>query len=82
LAIVLIKLVWVLAQQPGLAVPAQKLAFPDGPSGGTLQYFSNGTATRLSHMGNGPDVANLPSAGSVENIRRINSGEADFGIAD
>lgn len=80
-SIVLIGLAWVLVPHSGLSAPAQKLAFSGGPSGGTFQYFSNGIATRLTHMEEGPEVVNLPSAGSVENIRRVNSGDADFGIA-
>ncbi|ORJ63035.1 TAXI family TRAP transporter solute-binding subunit [Geothermobacter hydrogeniphilus] len=57
------------------------LQFSGGPDGGTFQYFSNGIATRLSRLANNLEVNNLSSAGSVENIRRVNAGEADFGIA-
>ena len=38
-------------------------------------------ATRLSKTIPNVEVSNMASAGSVENIRRVNSGEADFGIA-
>jgi len=57
------------------------LKFAGGPSGGTFQYFSNGIAIRLSR--NVPDlrVSNLSSKGSIENIKNVNSGRADFGIA-
>jgi len=79
--VVLIGAVFALAPHSGLSAPIQKLAFTGGPNGGTFQYFSNGIATRLSQLEEGLEVVNLPSAGSVENIRRINSGEADFGIA-
>lgn len=58
-----------------------KLSFSGGPDGGTFQYFSNGIATRLTREVENLEVSNLTSAGSVENIRRINAGEADFGIA-
>jgi len=58
-----------------------RLAFSGGPEGGTFQYFSNGIATRLSKNLPDVEVSNMASAGSVENIRRVNSGEADFGIA-
>ena len=58
-----------------------RLGFGGGPEGGTFQYFSNGIASRLSKMQANLEVSNMASAGSVENARRINSGEIDFGIA-
>lgn len=67
---------------PGTALSATKrLAFSGGPEGGTFQYFSNGIASRLSKNLQNVDVSNMASAGSVENLRRVNSGEADFGIS-
>lgn len=57
------------------------ISFSGGPEGGTFQYFSNGISSRLSKDLLGVDAYNRTSAGSVENIRRINSGKADFGIA-
>ncbi len=57
-----------------------RLSFSGGPDGGTFQYFSNGISTRLSKKVDGVDVSNMASAGSGENLRRVNSGEADFGI--
>ena len=56
-----------------------RLGFGGGPEGGTFQYFSNGIASRLSKMQADLEVSNMASAGSVENARRINSGEIDFG---
>jgi len=66
----------------GAAEPATttRLAFSGGPEGGTFQYFSNGIASRLSKTIPGLEVSNTASAGSLENLRRLNSGEADFGI--
>jgi hypothetical protein len=58
-----------------------RLGFGGGPEGGTFQYFSNGIASRLSKMQADLEVSNMASAGSVENARRINSGEIDFGIS-
>jgi hypothetical protein len=67
---------------PGTGLAAKtRLAFSGGPEGGTFQYFSNGIATRLSKDIPNVEVSNTASAGSVENVRRVNSGEADFGIA-
>ncbi len=57
-----------------------RLAFSGGPEGGTFQYFSNGIAIRLSKSLPGLEVSNTVSAGSLENLRRVDSGEVDFGI--
>jgi TRAP transporter TAXI family solute receptor len=66
---------------PGVSDAAKtRLAFSGGPEGGTFQYFSNGIATRLSKNMADVEVSNMASAGSVENLRRVNSGDADFGI--
>lgn len=62
------------------ALATDRLAFSGGPEGGTFQYFSNGMATRLSKNLEGIEVSNMASAGSLENLRRVNSGDADFGI--
>lgn len=57
------------------------LKFTGGPSGGTYQYFSNGMAIRLSKKIPNLKVSNQASRGSVENIRKVNTKRADFGIA-
>jgi TRAP transporter TAXI family solute receptor len=41
---------------------------------------ANGIAIRLSKNLGDVEVSNMASAGSLENLRRVNSGEADFGI--
>ena len=64
----------------GTAAGVDRLAFSGGPEGGTFQYFSNGIAIRLSKNIGDVEVSNMASAGSLENLRRVNSGEADFGI--
>ncbi|MEJ2525293.1 MAG: TAXI family TRAP transporter solute-binding subunit [Desulfuromonadales bacterium] len=67
---------------PGPAPAAEtRLDFGGGPAGGTFQYFSNGIATRLTQLLPEVEVSQMASAGSVENIRRIQSGQIDFGIA-
>lgn len=58
----------------------ERLAFSGGPDGGTFQYFSNGISSYLSRSLEDAEVSNMASAGSVENLRRVNSGDADFGI--
>ncbi len=57
------------------------LKFTGGPSGGTFQYFSNGMSTYISKHVPGLSLSNQSSAGSTENIRKVDSGRADFGIA-
>lgn len=68
------------APAEGPAATLSRLAFSGGPEGGTFQYFSNGISIRLSKAIPGLEVSNTASAGSLENLRRVNSGEADFGI--
>lgn len=58
----------------------QRLAFSGGPDGGTFQFFSNGIAILGSRNLPGIEISNMASAGSVENLRRVNSKDADFGI--
>jgi TRAP transporter TAXI family solute receptor len=70
----------VIAAAPIAQATVQRLAFSGGPDGGTFQFFSNGIATLLSRNVEGVDVSNMASAGSVENLRRVNSRDADFGI--
>ncbi|MBD1400615.1 TAXI family TRAP transporter solute-binding subunit [Pelovirga terrestris] len=62
------------------ALAKSRLAFSGGPDGGTFQYFSNAISSRLSRTQTDMDVSNMMSAGSVENLRRVNSADADFGI--
>lgn len=69
-----------LALAPATGSAKERLAFSGGPEGGTFQYFSNGIATRLSKNIPDVEVSNMASAGSLENLRRVNSGDADFGI--
>ncbi|TVQ84437.1 MAG: TAXI family TRAP transporter solute-binding subunit [Chromatiaceae bacterium] len=73
-------LITVAAGAPLVQAQVQRLAFSGGPDGGTFQFFSNGIATLLSRNIPNLDVSNMASAGSVENLRRVNSRDADFGI--
>ena len=57
-----------------------RLAFSGGPDGGTFQFFSNAISIRLSRNMANVELSNMASAGSVENLRRVDSGDADFGI--
>lgn len=70
----------ILALPSGPGIAKERLAFSGGPEGGTFQYFSNGMSSRLSKNLSDVEVSNMASAGSLENLRRVNSGDADFGI--
>ena len=66
-----------------LAAEAQKkqrLAFGGGPTGGTFQYFANGIAIMLSKKIPNLEVSSEGTGGSAENLKRLDSGEVDFGI--
>jgi len=65
---------------PPASTAKDRLSFSGGPEGGTFQYFSNGISIRLTKQIADVEVSNTASAGSLENLRRVNSGEADFGI--
>ncbi|MFY0664641.1 MAG: TAXI family TRAP transporter solute-binding subunit [Natronospirillum sp.] len=69
-----------LGASVAVAQSTQRLAFSGGPDGGTFQYFSNGISLHMSRNIAGVEVSNMASAGSVENLRRVNSRDADFGI--
>jgi len=79
--IVALLLVSLMALSASPVFAKDRLGFGGGPEGGTFQYFSNGISSRLSKMLPNVEVSNMASAGSVENVRRVNSGEVDFGIA-
>ena len=70
----------VIGLTAGVGLAKERLAFSGGPEGGTFQYFSNGMSSRLSKTLDNVEVSNMASAGSLENLRRVNSGDADFGI--
>jgi len=77
---VVASLVLVFAMSPLAAMAKERLAFSGGPEGGTFQYYGNGISIRLSNNIENVEVSNMASAGSLENLRRVNAGEADFGI--
>ncbi len=79
-AVVIPLVVALLVLAPAPSQATERLAFSGGPEGGTFQYFSNGISIRLSKTVPDLEVSNTASAGSLENLRRVNSGEADFGI--
>ena len=67
-------------KKTGEAPTKRFLKFTGGPSGGTFQFFSNGISVYLSKHIPNLKVSNQASQGSTENLRKVNSGRADFGI--
>ncbi len=61
--------------------PRGRYTFAGGPSGGTFQYYASGMSTLAGRS----DLVKArllarATGGSVENLRLVNSGEADFGV--
>ena len=56
------------------------LKFTGGPTGGTFQLFSNSLASYLTKSLDKTKVSNQGSAGSTENLRKLNRGRAHFGV--
>jgi TRAP transporter TAXI family solute receptor len=58
-----------------------RFTFAGGPSGGTFQYYASGISTYAgrSDLVRARVLARA-TGGSVENLRLVNSGEADFGV--
>ncbi|MFW6081965.1 MAG: TAXI family TRAP transporter solute-binding subunit [Desulfosalsimonas sp.] len=52
-----------------------------GPTGGTFQYFANAFSTYVPKQIDGVRMSSEGSGGSVENVRRVHSGDFDFGIS-
>ncbi len=64
-----------------IALAAERIVFSGGPAGGTFQVVANAMQV-YEPIKNSPDfrVKAQSSAGSVENLRKVNKGKADFGV--
>lgn len=51
-----------------------------GPTGGTFNTFANAMAVYIPKVLPEMKVSAVGSGGSVENVKRVNSGESDFGL--
>jgi TRAP transporter TAXI family solute receptor len=51
-----------------------------GPTGGTFNTFTNAMAVYVPKHLEGVKMSAVGSGGSVENVKRVSSGESDFGI--
>ncbi len=66
---------------PGLAAAGVfKAKIGGGPTGGTFNTFANGMAVYLPKVIPGFQATAVGSGGSVENVKRISSGESTFGL--
>jgi hypothetical protein len=52
-----------------------------GPTGGTFNYFANGISLYVPKVHPDIKMSAEGSGGSVENVRRVNNGDFDFGIS-
>jgi TRAP transporter TAXI family solute receptor len=74
----------VLVALTALAVPAQqveRVTMVGGPPAGMFGIFATGIGTYLSKAVPNLNVSVAATAGSVENLRRIDSGDAETGIS-
>lgn len=66
---------------PVNAQKVERLNFVGGPPAGVFGIFATGIGTYLSRNVPNLDVSITATGGSVENIRRVNSGEAEMGLS-
>lgn len=70
-----------LMAAPTTAFAKERLVFGGGPAGGTFQVVANAIQSYDSIKASEDySVKAQSSAGSVENLRRVNSGRSDFGV--
>ncbi|HXG52599.1 MAG TPA: TAXI family TRAP transporter solute-binding subunit [candidate division Zixibacteria bacterium] len=63
------------------AQKVERITFVGGPPAGVFGIFATGIGTHLSKTVPNLDVSVTATGGSVENIRRVNGGEADMGLS-
>ncbi len=63
------------------AQKVERVTFVGGPPAGVFGIFATGIGTYLSKIVPDLDVSVTATGGSVENIRRVNSKEADMGLS-
>lgn len=66
---------------PAYAQKVERLNFVGGPPAGVFGIFATGIGTYLSRSVPNLDVSVTATGGSVENIRRVNGGEAEMGLS-
>ena len=71
----------VVGISPAYGEKADRLNFVGGPPSGVFGIFATGIGTYLSKNIPNLDVSITATGGSVENIRRVNNGEAEMGLS-
>lgn len=66
---------------PAYGQKVERLNFVGGPPSGVFGIFATGIGTYLSKNVPNLDVSVTATGGSVENIRRVNGGEAEMGLS-
>ena len=70
-----------LGMMPATATAASyKVKIGGGPTGGTFNTFANGAAVYLPKVNADIKASAVGSGGSVENVKRVNSGESTIGL--
>jgi TRAP transporter TAXI family solute receptor len=59
---------------------AESVKIGGGPTGGTFNTFANGMAVYVPKVNTNIQATAVGSGGSVENVKRVSSGESDFGL--
>lgn len=73
--------VWIVAVgSPSYGQKVERLNFSGGPPSGVFGIVATGIGTYLSRNVANLDVSVTDTGGSVENIRRVNGGEAEMGL--
>ena len=65
---------------PTLSNASEVIVFGGGPAGGTFQIVANAIQVYDAVKEKGLNVKAQSSAGSVENLRKVNSGKSHFGV--
>src|SRR5688572_5732295 len=80
--IAIIAMLWMnLAMTPADAQKVERVTIAGGPPAGVFGIFATGIGTYLSKSVPNLDVSVAATGGSVENVRRINSKEAEMGLS-
>nr|VFK78137.1 MAG: hypothetical protein BECKSD772D_GA0070982_10084 [Candidatus Kentron sp. SD] len=66
---------------PALSHAGERIIFGGGPAGGTFQVVANAMQTYGPIKKSGLNLKAQSSAGSLENLRKVNSGKSHFGVA-
>jgi TRAP transporter TAXI family solute receptor len=73
---------WIaVAVSPAYGQKVERMNFVGGPPSGVFGIFATGIGTYLSKSVPNLDVSVTATGGSVENIRRVNGGEAEMGLS-